>query len=477
MAAIDKSYIGIRELITAFRRSGGSTDDFNITDNPGTFYFRIFFDFTKQSGLLGGVMKDGNSLQNHSGDDIALQDAEHRHTVEKFDDNALNYLMVNGEWERATFLKQFIQLLSNISSKSPWYFSALGGVDELLKITGYQIGDQSPALTIKCLPDAYDTRIGTLLDLYKTITWSKTMNRLILPENLCLFDMYIYIFHVNAGAVGAIEKFKNTDRGKLHNATFDQYAGSSDYIVSSKLIELHGCELDPNSSSSGYSTVDNKEGFPMEYTLTIKPRRVYEQRYNEFLGMRIGDMILADLFQDGSGYSGWDAEGGGNVSDSTTIQDPQVIWDQKNSGQRSQQNTFVPPTKLVITDTTNPDEMLGVGDSMKTGNSTLGKKLTQIGNKVMGDVAQVGGAVGALVNSYNPLNLAKAGLNAAGDMLNKITFGNLFHTTINDITTNVSSQISKFSADSLINTSTHNGWTRTERSNPGRSIGGNLFRQ
>lgn len=469
-----KSYSGIRTLRESWRLAGGNNDvyseDFNVFDTPGDFYFRVFFDFTTPGGLL---YTGGDSIMDTKGEMWGSKNAP------MVADSALNYLMVNGEWERAEMLKNFIKLLSNIVSRSPWYFISLAGLDALLAVPGYvdpagfKIAE-GQQLTINCMPDAYDNRIGTLLDLYKAITFSHRLDKVILPENLRLFNMYIYIFNTSIGS-GSIPAMKG--------ATFDQKRiGNAPYVTSSKLIELHGCEFNPNANATGYATIDNTEGFQQQYTITIQPKKVYEQRYNELLMRKIGDMVLSDLFLDERGYTGWGqssgkASSGEIIPEDIEIKDPTDIYKQHEKMLPNPQNAdLLADLKGANKNIDVPD--IGLGDSIRVNDSGfLGTKIGSTISKFAGDVKTVGTAIASTIQSYSPSNLVNVALNSAGDVLNKLTFGNLFHTSINDVVSQASSKISEFSADALASKTVRGGWKKVERTSPtGRSLGGNIFK-
>lgn len=475
------AYPGIKMLRDAFRLAGGNNGgpggEYNIFDTPGQFYFRIFFDFSTPGGLLyvpsgsransKGMNTDAD-IKRYSSGDWASKDIQYA-------DCALNYLMVNGEWERARMLEKFIVLLSNIASKSPWYFQSLEGLDGVMKCEGYlanqmTIPEQPPVIGIKCLQDAYDNRIGTLLDLYKAIAFSHRLDKVILPENLRLFNMYIYIFNVGLGASGW---------GDFAGASFNHdKIGEGVYVASSKLIELHGCQLDPNSNTTGYGSISNVEPFGQEYTIAVAPKKVYEQRYNELLMMKIGDMVMSDLFPKESDHSAWGSSPGSAIGsvvpENIKVQSPDEVAsihdpiqpinpDALDSFKGSNKNSGV-------------TDQPGIGDKLVQ-KSLVGGKIGSIVNKAAGDLRTMGGAAGAVLNSYtNPGNIAEVALNATGDLIHKLTFGNLFHTTINDVVSNVSGAVSSISLNNVVDTAVHGGWTKTSRTSPsGRGIGGNLF--
>ena len=109
--------------------------------------------------------------------------------------SAWSYLKQNGEEERAAYLKQFVELLSNISTYSPWYFQSISGLGEALQRTTTEVKEEErKKITIGFLEDSTDERIGTLLDLYRMSCWSHLHRREMLPVNLRRFDMTVVFF-------------------------------------------------------------------------------------------------------------------------------------------------------------------------------------------------------------------------------------------------------------------------------------------
>lgn len=282
-----------------FRKSGTkSGDEFNLYDTPGHKYFKIFFYFwnndidnVDSTGLRSGgllapiweILEESTSEQNNS----QINENDYWQYT-----SAYTYLKINDENERAEKLKQFVNLLSNISTNSPWYFHSIDGISDALDrqqtmTENFQFEPNRKKISIKCLPDAYDDRIGTLLDLYKDITWSWQMKRAILPANLRKFDMGIYVFE---SPITNIHKSASDDC-----AVIDE--GLSNYQTSYKYIELHNCEFDYNNARTGLQTLNNIEGVRPEYTIDIFFDDCYETRYNEFMMRKIGDMINIDSAQ------------------------------------------------------------------------------------------------------------------------------------------------------------------------------------
>lgn len=506
----EKNYNSLYNILRAYRRSGGNADtmvgEFNRFDNPGTLYFRIFFDF--QTGLLDCVNRyDLGKNAKLSQDEIWNDDVIIRNS-------ALNYLTINNEWERADMLRNFINLLSNISTYSPWYFMSIDGLNEVLDRTEYTADSfmlpELKTVSIKCMPDASDQRIGTLLDLYRAICYSQQLHKEIVPANLRRFNMYIYIFPANTRGIHTLHKtINNTDIENKEPvseafATFDHdeinvdlFTGdvtknTNRYLTSSKLILLKGCEIDVNANKSGYESISNEEGFNPTYTIPIKIRSAEEQRYNEFLMRRIGDLVVGDM----------DIP---DANDDSAGTNREVIWDSNEADKRMN----------VVGDDTSADERL---DNIKIGriesiptidsvinrtnandeieankNRSLESSMYRDRNKpslldpwlnageqqaerLAGYANRVLNAGKSAVSSYTDIERlngnAAAGVNG---LVNRLIFGNIFETNLQSIATGVSSGISSMASGRVIDSSLRgDGWTRSTNE-PAKDIGGNIF--
>lgn len=279
-----------------FRKSGGMhCDDFNKYDTPSHRYFKILFYFGDSSynsnslGLSNGLLHptweifNTRSEMDKTGITFGMEGLKH------YDYNsAWSYLKLNDEEERAEKLERFVTLLSNINTYSPWYFNSISGLDTALERkptelnAAFEIAEPGK-LTIKCLPDAFDNRIGTLLDLYRDITWSWVNKKEIVPSNLRKFDMAVYIFE------SPIEYW--------HNITDSLDGNNNSYTPSYKMLEFHDCEFSYNSVKSGYGEINNENGFGSTYDIEISYNDCYEISYNELMLRTIGDIIATDTYQ------------------------------------------------------------------------------------------------------------------------------------------------------------------------------------
>ena len=295
------SYAAVIDDRYRFVRSAGfSSDDFNQYDAPDTRYFKLFFYFkngtSNNMGLSGGLLAPTWTEQ--------IEDDQLYYY-----NSAWTYFKINGEDALADKVKQFVMLLSNINTYSPWYFAELSGLDAAIERNqvssgeDFKLEEQRKSFVIKCMQDSWDNRIGTLLDLYREISFSWEEKKYLLPANLRKFDMGIYIFSTpirNLHTVFAHDDetgemwldTNSTSHIGMNGIPTD--AGSNSYLSSFKYLEFHNCEIDYSSAKTGYPDMNNREGVSPEYSITIFYDDCYEERYNEFLLSFIGDILLVN---------------------------------------------------------------------------------------------------------------------------------------------------------------------------------------
>lgn len=494
----ERNYKSLYNILRAYRMAGGNNDtiasEFNRFDNPGTLYFRIFFDF--QKGLLDCIHDVGSQPQ------MNRDDFWNKNTI--IHNSALNYLTINNEWERADMLREFISLLSNISVNSPWYFMGLEGLGEVLDRSEFTADafalQEMKSVAIKCMPDSYDQRIGTLLDLYRAICYSYQLHKEIVPANLRRFNMYVYIFPAMKRGIHAMHKYENNSYGETKTpvdhkfATFDQNSiymdkqtgdvsrDTYEYLTSSKLILLKGCEIDINACKSGYENVSNEEGFVPTYTIPIKVRWAEEQRYNEFLMKLIGDYVIGDMDTPGS-----NEDSAGNPRD--------VVWSKDDANNLKTVKDFVGDfiqdtriekdirTGRINNDDAREDIHKQTNNEQETFNS-LGRSVyrdehksslldpwtnmgKQVAGQLMDQASQVFNAGKSALSSWTDLRkLSGNAATAVGGLVNRLLFGNIFETSLQDVTTSLSSGIAGLSSGNVIDEGIRGkGWTYRNRDN------------
>lgn len=263
---------------------------FNITDSPDIRFFKLLFYFYNDddddntrvdffnggsSGLLAPTWLDTETDKNYF----------------KYN-SAWAYLKSNYEEERADALKEFVTLLSQISSESPWYFKEIGGVDEALTRENWKVGEERKKISIKCMNDPIDHRIESLLSLYRSIVWSHTRKCQVLPANLRKFDMGLFVFSgLTTGLnFGYNELHQQDNWTEIGGTSIDKAINQSTY----KYIEFHNCEISIDSLKSGYAGVSNENGFEQEFTIDIYFDDCYENEYNPFIMKLFGDFFVWD---------------------------------------------------------------------------------------------------------------------------------------------------------------------------------------
>lgn len=320
-------YVSIIQDLQRFRGSARAEGDYY--DFPNQIFFKILFHFQNNSDAIAGgpnalsnsctdVNQDtatgfldptwlhfGNTDQNTNPITEAQKDLESLWSY----NTAWSYLVLNNEKLRAQNLQSFIEMLSNINSNTPWYFQNIKGLDqainrEMIGTSDFAFKPERDKISIECLPDAYDQRISTLLDLYRSIVWSWEMKREIVPSNLRKFDMTIIAFQMPIKGLNAPRGRMQLSETIMRNATKiietnEGYAviydaeklGSNVKLTSYKAWEFHGCEFDYNSTKSTFETISNAEGTSIQPQIDIYYDDCYEIRFNEFLGRHITDLM------------------------------------------------------------------------------------------------------------------------------------------------------------------------------------------
>ena len=308
------SYKSIRNSIHLFKSGVGSGEPEFMYDEPGYFFWKPIFYFYNGDSFSDGIGNGGllypsftrefNNVEDTSNSNGGKALNKNKDAINDagLENSAYNYLMRNGELKRAKLLQNFITLLSDISSNSPWYFKEISGLDEAVNKKAFfespKVDETRKQITITCLADSIDARIGTMLDMYRSACFSWQSKREIVPRNLRKFDMGIYVFTkpyntYKRDATGAYRPMSYYDKGLLDLLGEDK---SSIENRSYKYLEFHNCEIDLDSCKFG-DTFTVESASHMEYKIVISYDNCYDNRYSDqFIGM-IGDSIVSDLIE------------------------------------------------------------------------------------------------------------------------------------------------------------------------------------
>ena len=294
----------LRATLHNFKSSGTRNSEYNSLDEPGAFFFKPVFyfdgpsmnDSTPAGGLLHpSWLSEANTYRdtrlteeayvniNNPKSSIGEGIREDASLV----NSAYNYLLRNDEKERAKNVKLFIEILSSMCTRFPWYFQSIAGLDAAIEKKFFRepkIDEAKRQLKFELLADAYDTRIGTMLDCYRSACFSWQSKREIVPSNLRKFDMGLFIY------LKPVQRRRGT---LISRGNSDRDIDTTSY----KYLEFHNCEINFDSFKFG-DTLTNVEaaGNPMKYSLVIDYDECFEDRYNDqFVGI-IGDSIIQDMY-------------------------------------------------------------------------------------------------------------------------------------------------------------------------------------
>lgn len=439
----------------------------NRFDSPAALYYKIVFYFSDENGLLGinNVTVNNTDTSVKAAVNITApftggkeDPSSAKNNV--FSNTAYNYLLLNDEIERAEYLKRFLILLSDISADSPWYFQEIGGLDAALERKVFSEGelkieDKPRQITIKCLNDSYDNRIGTLLDLYRAACFSYQNKKEIVPANLRKFNMGILVF--NAPIRG-----KGGKSGDPNNMILIPDSQVKFYIPSCKLIELRNCEFDYNSAKSAFGTLNTtQDAFEPQYTITINFDDCYESRYNEIAQMVVTDFINIDIrkeriggFYDDLDVFGVNPFGNENVK-LNYVDDSKEFWtdktiktDTSNDGIDQIYKTHIIPDNIKNDNNTTQENANENAITLVKSTNNLRNLSTNV-NSLNGNL---GGSLGSATDAVNQTrnilqklsnpkniientgkNLINSGKSALKKQVDKLYIGNIGGQSIRDV--------------------------------------------
>lgn len=248
----------------------------NIFDEPGYFYFKIFFKFNTQHGLFGGLL-------NNSDFSNAINSAAKYLYISK------SIYRQERPLERITALFKFASILSYINTSAPWYFKGISGLDNCTKPNINNFGEKK-SIEIQLTQDAIDMRLTTLMSLYKFACYDDINCKEILPDNLRKFDMSIIVFatpikHYHTSIKSGDKTFKYKSLSPLNGNGVDW-----SNVMSYKMYTFQNCEFDFETIGTYMpAQIDNAEPFKLgNNVIRINYDRCYEHNMNEYYGLMFG---------------------------------------------------------------------------------------------------------------------------------------------------------------------------------------------
>lgn len=250
----------------------------SLTGEPGWFYFKIFFKFNTNYGLLGGIMTDANqpSRITYTSVNTALQYLLNNR-------NRLKALDID---DRILALGKFACMLSFINGRAPWFFKGINNLDKAFSPSITEL-NKNKEIELEFMEDAVDMRVTTLFDLYKYACFDYVGMREIIPENLRKFDMTIVLYHTPLKYYQTGTMFEN---GTVEYKHINDGENPSNRM-SFKMFTLHNCEFDAESLQAVIpNEMRNDKPFNLANSrIKIKYDRVYQHNMNEWNETLFGD--------------------------------------------------------------------------------------------------------------------------------------------------------------------------------------------
>jgi len=260
--------------------------------------------------------------------------------------------------KRQQMLDAFRNGLNFINTECPYYFQSVSGLDQLLKtdIKNFHKAAGKPmragTLNIECM-ESIDMRIFSLSELYRKAVYDYTYHRIMLPENLRKFRMWMVVTEVRniqlsygindilnpfsipsvAQAANFLDSFNsqtgllNNTQGLLQKSTntdspYNDKFGSYTMGPYAFVYQFDQCEFDFDDSFPSYSSIDNKGGQAVTNKFKIHVGRVkdYKIQFNQLSDVikkndNIQQMVLSDVWGSATNdYNNYDYVGSTGIS-------------------------------------------------------------------------------------------------------------------------------------------------------------------
>lgn len=228
------TYYNDSYAIEQFIRTEANDDPFLSMNDPTYYGFKLFFHFDAISGLLA----DESNLN-----------------------SALAYLNRIGQTKRYELLGRFINVLSRVNSEASWIFQSLDGLEDVYNTPFHEV-EVDKTVTINTL-ETLDTKIMSLMQMYRQIAYDYDRMVEVLPANLRRFSMSIYLYD-----------FRNFDNLKQDNVDFLQTVKNQDIRqLNHTLFDFGYCEFQTTSGSVPISQASNVESTPLTNNIAIRFRK------------------------------------------------------------------------------------------------------------------------------------------------------------------------------------------------------------
>lgn len=271
---------------------------YSFTNEPGWFYFKIFFKFNTAHGLFGNLFLHDKkeNIKTYGTDAYTfLKNNRQRFskTTQTFDYIG-EYKSVTSQSKldlNITALEEFAVRLNWIMQFEPWFFKGISGLQNSLYKVHTNLGKEGE-LEIQCMEDAVDMRLTHLFDLYRTAVYDKFNEKIVIPSNLRKFDMTVMLYHVpirwmQTASILPSGRYPYKNLGR-HSENAHQFVSR----MSFRMFTFTGCEFDLESLGQATipGTVINETPFSLgKGSFKIKYQRSFNHNMDEWNQFLFGD--------------------------------------------------------------------------------------------------------------------------------------------------------------------------------------------
>ena len=255
----------------------------SVSGDPAWCYFKIFFHFNSNLGLLGGIL--GNNELDTQTNSIMLADNCAASWLETWKDT-YKYEMLES---RLRSLKQFAGTLSYIAGYAPWFWQKINGLDKAGHID-FNEPIKQREIEVTCLEDAIDLRLTSMMEYYKYACFDYVNYKEVIPENLRKFDMTVVVYETPI-------RYIHTGMTTLHGDRFEYKSLNEPHNrMSFKMYTFYNCEFVGDSLGS-YIPGEASNDTPFQLgknKITIRYDKCYQHMSNEFTNILVGDTGFFD---------------------------------------------------------------------------------------------------------------------------------------------------------------------------------------
>lgn len=188
--------------------------------------------------------------------------------------SAIKYLKNIGYKDRSDNLKVFRKMLLSIQNDFPFYIQSISNVSELIKVDVTKLPNRfkDTKLEISFL-EGIDLRIYSMFDLYKKSIFDEKYYRILLPDIMRYFTMYIYVYEIR----NFNKPIKTKNGIDSNNSDNEYFLKSFNEHISVIKFTLTQCEFDLSSIKTNWSeNLSNDTKDPADFKISIKVGRVKE---------------------------------------------------------------------------------------------------------------------------------------------------------------------------------------------------------